>query len=384
MRPLQTDHVRRENRTIVFRTLLSLGTCSRSTLADATGLSIPTVTAILDDLSRRGVVRDEGRTTSTGGRPARQVAIEPNARHVLIVDLSRARAVARRIDLLGGERERFEGPDLAPGIDDVLVTWVADLVRRAPRGVASVTLIVPGVVNDVEGTVVSSPNLGWTDRSIAETWGARLGVPIILHNDVHAMLLAETTFGAARGVDDVLFVTLDPTLGSAMIVGGVPVRGAHGAAGRIGFVRAPTDGPSSGGSDGAAQRTTRADRKAGPGEGPLARELRRISSGFLDAEGVVDLSDADQREAFGRFATTLRSALQPIASALDPSTIVIAWSADPHHRLVEHMNRRWSGGTPVSIVPSTVTGPSTLVGAGVLALNVEYDALCTNDVREDA
>lgn len=69
MRPLQTDHVRRENRTMVFRTLVRLGTCSRSTLAEATGLSIPTITTILDELSRRGVVRDEGRTTSTGGRP---------------------------------------------------------------------------------------------------------------------------------------------------------------------------------------------------------------------------------------------------------------------------------------------------------------------------
>lgn len=286
----------------------------------------------------------------------------------MIVDLSGTRARARRLDLLGGERAVFEGPALAPGVDEVLFTWIADIVSRAPRGVSSLSLVVPGIVDDVEGTVVTCGALGWTDARVADTLGARLGVPVIVQNDVHAMLRAETTFGAARGVDDVLFVTLAPTLGSAMIVGGVPVRGAHGAAGRIGLVRTAGSGGSS---------SSRTDR-----EGPLERDLHRIASAFIGPDGTVQLDDVDQREAFGRFSTMLRNALQPIASALDPSVVVIAWPADPRHLLVEHMTRRWNGWAPVRIVPSQVAGPAASIGAGVLALDVEYDALCTADPRE--
>jgi hypothetical protein len=112
--PLQTDHVRGSNRLAVYRALANGESASRAALAQLTGLSIPTVASILQELTAIGAVRPDGLEDGTGGRPAQRVALEPDARHVLAVDLSGHHARALRIDLLGAPRSDHAGPRCGP------------------------------------------------------------------------------------------------------------------------------------------------------------------------------------------------------------------------------------------------------------------------------
>jgi len=76
----------------------------------------------------------------------------------------------------------------------------------------------PGAVDNREGKVIGcSPNIkGWEGMEIGRILHERLNLPIYVDNDVNAMALAETRFGAAVGYKSVICITVGTG------VGGVP------------------------------------------------------------------------------------------------------------------------------------------------------------------
>jgi glucokinase len=83
-----------------------------------------------------------------------------------------------------------------------------------------------------------APNVpGWDGlelpRLLREEFG---GTPVVVHNDVNAAATAELRWGALRGVDLGIYLNLGTGIGSALIVGGRVLTGAHGAAGEIGYL----------------------------------------------------------------------------------------------------------------------------------------------------
>ena len=106
----------------------------------------------------------------------------------------------------------------------------ADLPRPCAVGVGAPN------ANARTGWVQSPPNICWGSVDLAGELGRRTGLPVFLTNDANAAALGEWTWGAGRGVDDLLVVTLGTGLGSGLIVEGRLVHGASGHAGELGHV----------------------------------------------------------------------------------------------------------------------------------------------------
>ena len=97
----------------------------------------------------------------------------------------------------------------------------------------------PGVIDPVEGTVRSAPNLhGWMEPfDVAGALSASLaGLPVLVDNDVNVGTLAEHRLGAGKGADDVLGVFVGTGVGAGVILDGEVRRGPTGAAGEIGHM----------------------------------------------------------------------------------------------------------------------------------------------------
>lgn len=368
--PLQTDHVREANRRAVYRALADDGPASRTDLARRTGLSVPTVAAILTDLAAAGAVRGAGRDPGTGGRPAQRFALAPNARHVLAVDLSGHRARAHRIDLLGRPGAGRLGPALGPGVDADLTAWLRTLVDdpSAPP-VARVALAVPGVVDPLDGRVGLAPALGWDDEPVGAQLEAALGLPVRLENDVNALALAELHYGAGRGLENVVYVAIGSGIGAGIVVHGRLVRGAHAAAGEIGYAASPFHGPATAGTPAAG--------------GPLERDLLRLAADFAPPDGQLDLGSAGRRAAFDHFAAGLRPVLHVLACALDPDRVVVAWPADPAGHLAAALGALGPGRTPVPVVAGALGADAAARGVGQLALEDVAADLCRSTPRLD-
>ena len=133
---------------------------------------------------------------------------------------------------------REDGADAVLGR---LAEFAADLAAAEP--VRAVGVAVPGLVDEAEGRAVVSVNLGWRDVALRDRLQAELGLPVAVAHDVRAAALAEGELGAARGCRDWLLVTLGTGVGAAVVLGGVPYGGAHGAGGELGHLVVVPDGP---------------------------------------------------------------------------------------------------------------------------------------------
>ncbi len=135
----------------------------------------------------------------------------------------------------------------AEGLDAVLdriATLVREVVADLPlTEVAAVALAVPGPVDTTTHVVRFAPNLGWEDVPVCDLLRPRVGRPILVGNDANLAALGEHRFGAGRGFDHVIYITVSTGVGGGIIVDGHLLQGQHGYAAEIGHHIVVADGP---------------------------------------------------------------------------------------------------------------------------------------------
>jgi glucokinase len=144
----------------------------------------------------------------------------------------------------GGVRARRRRPTAPSGrLEDDLAGIAADaraLLAEAgvrPGELAAVGVSLPGPLDPEAGLVLSPPNLpGWDRAPVRDRLAEALGAPVYLENDANAAALAEWHFGAARGLRDVVYLTMSTGVGGGLILDGRLYRGVLSSAGEIGHV----------------------------------------------------------------------------------------------------------------------------------------------------
>jgi glucokinase len=103
----------------------------------------------------------------------------------------------------------------------------------------------PGPVDPFTGTVTEPPNLGpdFHHIPLAADVEAALGLPTFLDRDTNVAALGESTFGAGRGCDDFIYLTVSTGIGGGIVSGGRLFHGPDGLAGELGHVPVMIDGP---------------------------------------------------------------------------------------------------------------------------------------------
>jgi len=128
---------------------------------------------------------------------------------------------------------------------------LASIIRLVQEGLAATggTLATLGVscggpLDRVRGIIQRPPNLPtWDDVPVKDILQAEFGVSCSLENDANAGAVAEHRFGAGRGCQHIVFLTLGTGLGAGLIFNGHIFRGASSMAGELGHVRLTEDGP---------------------------------------------------------------------------------------------------------------------------------------------
>lgn len=97
---------------------------------------------------------------------------------------------------------------------------------------------VPGPTDPDAGVLLEAPNLGADEQNL-DLRGLLepvFGVPIAVENDANSAALGEHRFGAARGVDDMIYITVSTGIGGGLIFKGRLLRGAGFTAGEVGHM----------------------------------------------------------------------------------------------------------------------------------------------------
>jgi len=186
---------------------------------------------------------------------------------------------------------------------DAIAALVLQVSGAVPPGTASggataaaaVGVGAPGLV-DVDGVLRFAPNLpGIVGLGLKAELEARLGVPVQADNDATCAAWGERQMGAARGLDEVLLVTLGTGIGGGIVSGGRIARGANGFAGEIGHMVVDPEGPVClCGRQGCWERFA-----SGSGLGRLGREAALAGR----ASRVRDLAGGDPDQVRGEHVT---------------------------------------------------------------------------------
>jgi predicted NBD/HSP70 family sugar kinase len=109
---------------------------------------------------------------------------------------------------------------------------VADILREITDEFARVLPALAGIGIGVGGrveqraVVAESVFLGWNDVPLAQLVEERTGLPVVVDNDVAALVEAETWFGAGRGLDRFVVLTIGAGIGYGLVLGGSRVASA--------------------------------------------------------------------------------------------------------------------------------------------------------------
>lgn len=108
----------------------------------------------------------------------------------------------------------------------------------------AVSVSIGGPLDADAGVIYSPPNLsGWEAVPLRRLLEKRFGRPTYIEHDAKAGVLAEWLFGAGRGHDNLVFLTLGTGLGAGVIVDGHLCRGHRDNAGEVGHWRMAYEGP---------------------------------------------------------------------------------------------------------------------------------------------
>ncbi|MFC9691045.1 ROK family protein [Kribbella sp. NPDC056951] len=241
----RTQDNRIHNRSLVLATLYHQGAMTRSELTRASGLTAPTISALVGDLETDGLVAETGpREGSRPGKPANLVRIDDDNTNLVVLDLSHSDRFTGAVLNLRGEIVRRSEVALGGALGDealALVFRLADnLMRLAPRRVLGIGVGTPGIVDET-GTIRQAAHLRWTGLALAERLSNRHAVPAYVGNDINLAALAVLRFRETEA-RNLMVVSIEHGVGAGLVVGGELVEGEQFAAGEIGHVTVDDDG----------------------------------------------------------------------------------------------------------------------------------------------
>ncbi len=361
---------------------------SRAQLARATGLSKPTVSQALASLEDAGIVRAVGESISSkGGRVAILYEPNPDAGYVIGVDVGRGWVRAAVADLAGQIIARSDQPNDAQSADTlvVLISRLArDVVAQAGLSWSQMVHAVigtPGVADEQNKRMLFASNLPeWGRHGLVADLQAVFGPSLSVENDANLAALSERSFGWGSSASTFVYIMIGTGVGMGIIINGTLYRGAHGAAGEIGFL------------------------PFGLNEG--LEETGKISESFLgmfeeatSAEAIVRLAqkmglptplsprqifdaaqqgDAKALAIVEREGHRLAKAIAVVTAVLDPELIVLGGGIGQRGELLlpplEHQLQQLTPLRP-RIVVSKLGDDSVLLGAITTALEAAHDSL---------
>jgi predicted NBD/HSP70 family sugar kinase len=377
----------------VAETLRLYGPRTRAELVTLSGLSRPTVSAVLTDLGGSGLVREKvgAAARPVGGRPASVVQLTRRAGIAVGADIGRRHVRVALADLghtVLAEREArtdfdiddrpLDALELAVGLVDAALSDIG--AGRAE--VVGVGLGVPAPITR-DWRIGSPPMLpGWADLKPADELNARLGLPVRVDNDANLAALGEYVWGAGRGCTDLVYVKLATGIGAGIVLGGRLYRGAVGTAGELGHVTLDARGA-------VCRCGNRGCVELAVGGRALLAHARQTHPQLHDLGGLIELAhdgDPGCRRLIIDAGTQLGYALGNLVNLINPQRILLGDELGAATDLLREPLQRGlretalpAAAEAVEVTQSALSLRAASLGAVALALGIDTVPFATAD-----
>lgn len=285
------------------------------------------------------------------------------------------------------ERSAGEGEE---ELVELLVREISEARSQRP-GIETVGMGIPATIDHEKGLAVAAVNLPIENLPIRDLVVERTGLPAFVDNDANVAALAEHLFGAARGAQNAVMLTIGTGIGGGLILGGEIYRGSTGAGAELGHMAIQLDGPACQGncpghgcietlaSGTALGREGRAAAESNP-ESALGKLL--AGGGEIDGKAVTLAAQEGDETAIGVFGLIggrLGVGLASFANVFEPEVIVVGGGViaagelllAPARRELEARALRPMNRTPV--VAAELGEDAGMIGAAAMA-RIELEA----------
>jgi glucokinase-like ROK family protein len=352
---------------------------SRADLAEYTGLTRSTVSRIIDQLKAENLVHEIGPQQDRVGRPGTLIELNPAGGTAVGVEIG--------VDFVSVILTNFVAQILwrenvsLPDESDVRsylreaekLIYAALQVAKAdgmqPLGIG---VGVWGLVDIQKGEVRFAPNLKWRDVPLKKLWEGRFGMTVFVENDANAAAMGEYYLGAAKNVDDFIYINTGIGLGGGIISAGKLFRGWNGYAGEIGHMTIDPDGEACMCGKRGCWETLVGSRVAV--QNYKTRTGREVS--FEELVQLLRANDPVSIEIFSKMALALGIGIGSLANIFYPRCIVLGGALNqvsdtilPIARDNFAKNSLFQPQQDIKIIPSALGPDSCVLGCVALVLD---------------
>ncbi len=260
--------------------------------------------------------------------------------YALVADVGGTRTRVALVDATGAIVVRHSAETLAREGREAVMNRLADALEHVASErrteIKGVGLSLASPVEPGTGVMYNPPNLGpeWHLFTPIPMLRERLSLPVYAENDATLGALGEHAFGAGRGCDNMVYMTVSTGIGGGVIIGGNLYTGTNGFGGEIGHMTIDQNGPldncgNVGCLEALASGTAlarMAQERIGAGESSVMLEFAGGNIEAVDARIVVQAAQQDDALAqslMQEVGRSLASGIITLMHIFDPQLIVI-------------------------------------------------------------
>jgi predicted NBD/HSP70 family sugar kinase len=365
-----TQDIRRDNRRLVLELLRELEPVARNEIARVAGLTEPAISRITRELVDAQLIEEISTNGSATrpGRPVVELRLSGTGAYVAGINISADNKWVCIANLRGEilAKQAIEVPE--NGAPEVVIAKSAQETKRLIEATGidrsrmlGIGITVAGVVDPANGELVDSPNLGWSGVPLAQMEAALLDLPVAIEGRSMALLRAEKSIGAARGMSNAALILPTLGIGGAIMIDGRMVRGRTNRAGQIGHLRMGEgklrcicgklgclDTVASGHAILKQLDLLPREEAAPKHEVAHARMLEQVVA-------LAKAQDPRASETLYAAGRQLGLALRAVAAVADPEVVLLAGEVGHAGIYRQGVSEVFSADTGIPVLPSTIT-----------------------------
>ena len=210
-------------------------------LAKRLGLSIPTVSKLVDELTDTGLIKEGGKTETGSGRHPNTYGLNPESCYFVGVDI-KSKSISLGLMDFGGKVIETQLDVMFESLNSVdNLTQLCDIIGRFINSrsvdrsaILAINVNISGRVNPMVGYSYSRYN--FDEIPLTEVLSEKLGIKVCIENDTRAMTYGEYIYGDCSKIDNLIFLNLSWGIGLGIIIDGKIYYGKSGFAGEIGHM----------------------------------------------------------------------------------------------------------------------------------------------------
>ncbi|WP_335791562.1 ROK family transcriptional regulator [Brachyspira intermedia] len=237
------------NRYLIIKLLMQLGICSRVELSELSGLKQATITNIINDFIKIGLVSEIGSKNGSKGRRSIAISLNSDNYKFIGVRLTRRYITVGLFDITGKsyfiKEYKFNVNDGVENTLKIIETSVHTILDEYSNdNIIAIGISLPGPFIRTTGRITVNEFPGWEQVLVEDYFNNIFHIPVFLEHDAKAGVMACWYMNKYNNVNKTFaYIIAGHGIGVGVIVDGKLLRGATGTFGEIGHTSIDFDGP---------------------------------------------------------------------------------------------------------------------------------------------